>query len=210
MKKICKKCHIEKDIKQFYKKTSNKDGRRSECIKCSKSNNSAYYIKKQDKIKERQKTYYENNIEWAQEYNKRYKQQNKESLKEKQREYRRTSIRKRARNIWEKDKKKNDQGYKIACSLRTRISKFIKNNKIGSAVDDLGCTIEFLKLYIEKKFYGDMSWGNYGEWHIDHILPLSSFDLTNREQFVRACHYTNLQPLWWWENLSKGAKLNEK
>lgn len=52
-----------------------------------------------------------------------------------------------------------------------------------------------------------MSWYNYGEWHLDHIIPLVSFDLTNRWQFARACHYTNYQPLWWWDNISKGAKI---
>jgi hypothetical protein len=54
-----------------------------------------------------------------------------------------------------------------------------------------------------------MSWGNYGfrGWHIDHIIPLASFDLTDREQFLKACHHTNLQPMWAKENLSKGSKL---
>ena len=53
-----------------------------------------------------------------------------------------------------------------------------------------------------------MNWKNYGfrGWHIDHIKPLSSFDLSDRNQLLEACHYTNLQPLWWYENLSKGVK----
>jgi hypothetical protein len=52
-----------------------------------------------------------------------------------------------------------------------------------------------------------MTWDNYGERHVDHIRPLSSFDLTVREEFLQACHFTNLQPLWAEENISKGAKL---
>ena len=51
-----------------------------------------------------------------------------------------------------------------------------------------------------------MSWDNYGQWHIDHIKPLAEFDLTNRPQFLAACHYTNLQPLWASANHKKGAR----
>jgi len=91
------------------------------------------------------------------------------------------------------------------------------NQKAGSAVKDLGCSVAELKQYLEKRFYAhsktgkQMAWDNwnlYG-WHIDHIQPLASFDLTNRKQFLEACHYTNLQPLWAEENLRKGAKTND-
>ena len=53
-----------------------------------------------------------------------------------------------------------------------------------------------------------MSWDNRGQfgWHIDHVIPLNKFDLTNANEFKTACHYTNLQPLWWQANLSKGRK----
>lgn len=60
--------------------------------------------------------------------------------------------------------------------------------------------------YLEAKFTDGMSWKNYGKWHIDHIKPLASFDLTDPEQVKAACHFTNLQPLWASDNISKGAK----
>ena len=83
-------------------------------------------------------------------------------------------------------------------------------------ISDLGSSIEELKLYLEKQFYNHpttneiMSWDNYGfyGWHMDHIKPLSSFDLTNRDQFLKACCYINLQPLWAEDNLFKGNKNN--
>ena len=87
------------------------------------------------------------------------------------------------------------------------MSRAIKTNaKAGSAVRDLGCTIPELKAHLEAQFQPGMTWDNWSlkGWHIDHIKPLTSFDLTNREQFLQACHYTNLQPLWASENLSKG------
>jgi len=59
---------------------------------------------------------------------------------------------------------------------------------------------------LEKKFVGGMSWENYGKWHIDHIIPLSSAN--NEDEIYKLCYYTNLQPLWSEENLKKGKKIN--
>ena len=83
------------------------------------------------------------------------------------------------------------------------------NYKNGSAVKDLGCSIDELKTYLESKFQLGMTWDNWSKdgWHIDHIKPLSSFDLTDKKQLLEACHYTNLQPLWATDNLSKGDKI---
>ena len=78
--------------------------------------------------------------------------------------------------------------------------------KNGSAVEDLGCSVPEFKDYIAGKFQIGMSWDNQGKWHLDHIKPLSAFDLNDRKQFLEACHYTNYQPLWASENLRKGAK----
>lgn len=100
-----------------------------------------------------------------------------------------------------------DENFRLARNLRKRLRTSLKLNfKSGSAIGDLGCTIDELKLYLQSKFQEGMSWNNYGRygWHIDHIVPLSKFDLTDREQLKTACHYTNLQPLWWNDNLRKG------
>ena len=91
--------------------------------------------------------------------------------------------------------------------LRTRLNKVIKRNqKNGSSIKDLGCSIEDLKKHLESQFQPGMTWKNHGKWHIDHIIPLSKFDLTVKEQFLKAVHYTNLQPLWAKDNLKKGNR----
>lgn len=99
---------------------------------------------------------------------------------------------------------KEDIQYKLAKRLRTRLYHALKHGwKSGSAVEDLGCSILELIQYLERKFTDEMSWENYGKWHIDHIIPLTLFDLSDREQLLKACHYTNLQPLWGFDNIRK-------
>jgi len=107
---------------------------------------------------------------------------------------------------------KTDLQRKLSAHLRTRLYMAVKKGtKRGSAVRDLGCSVSELKDYLEGKFRSGMSWDNWRHsgWHIDHIKPLASFDLTNREEFLIACNYTNLQPMWAKENLSKSDKLVE-
>jgi hypothetical protein len=100
---------------------------------------------------------------------------------------------------------KSDPTLKLVRNLRVRLWDAIKHNfKAGSAVRDLGCSIQFLKQYIEKKFYNGMTWDNWNEiWELDHIKELHTFDLTDREQFLEAVHYTNLQPLLIADHLKK-------
>lgn len=109
-----------------------------------------------------------------------------------------------------REKHRTDIHYRLARNLRNRLNMALKrSSRSGSAVRDLGCTIVELKFYLEGKFQDRMTWENWGMngWVIDHEVPLSFFDLTNREQFLKACHYSNLQPMWVKENVSKGAKL---
>jgi hypothetical protein len=107
----------------------------------------------------------------------------------------------------ERDRKAKAEQVKIANRLRARFkAAFRSNAKRGSAVRDLGCTIAHLIVWLESLFQIGMSWANYGAWHIDHKVPLSSFDLTRPEQVRAACHWSNLQPLWARDNLCKGAK----
>ena len=106
---------------------------------------------------------------------------------------------------------KTDIGFKLIRNLRNRLWYAIRGKrKVGSAAQDLGCSIDYLKKYIESKFTSGMTWKNYGVkgWHLDHIVPLSAFNLMNREEFLKAFHYNNLQPLWAIDNIKKSNKLS--
>lgn len=114
-------------------------------------------------------------------------------------------------NEYRKNRRKNDIQYKLSLVLRERLNQALRTNqKKGSAIRDLGCTIAELKVYLEKQFTKGMSWANHGEWHIDHIIPLGALDLQKREELLRGVHYTNLQPLWALENIVKRKKIYAK
>lgn len=96
---------------------------------------------------------------------------------------------------------------RLAKNLRHRLRKAMLGETRGiSAVRDLGISIESFRAYIEKLFSPGMSWSNYGKWHLDHIRPLTVFDLSDDAQVRRACHYTNIQPLWARDNQAKYCK----
>ena len=110
---------------------------------------------------------------------------------------------------YSKERSKKDLNYRIRGNLRSRLKAALKNNsKKGKTLSYLGCSIEELKEHLEKQFQSGMTWNNYGiyGWHIDHIIPLAKWDLTNEEEIKKACNYKNLQPLWAKDNWSKQAK----
>lgn len=115
-------------------------------------------------------------------------------------------VKKRINPNWQK---MSIDAKKIAHSVRSRLSQVIKN-KNTKTLQLLGVSWQEFIQYLESKFQPGMTWENYGRrgWHIDHIRPLSSFDLSDPGQLKQACHYTNLQPLWWIDNIKKGDKLS--
>lgn len=102
-----------------------------------------------------------------------------------------------------------DPSKRLKSLLRNRLFNALAGRtKPGSAVRDLGCSVEDLVKHLEAQFQPGMTWDNWSQegWHVDHIRPLATFDLADRAQFLEACHFTNLQPMWAKENLSKGAR----
>ena len=137
----------------------------------------------------------------------KYREENRERLKQQAREWRK--FHKDPRPFRTRmDKIKANPVRLLASRLRSRLyiafkhSGYVKPQGLGSL---LGTTLADAKAHLEAKFDAGMSWDNYGQWHIDHVVPFAS--AKSLEEVVRLCHYTNLQPLWAKDNLSKGAKL---
>jgi hypothetical protein len=106
----------------------------------------------------------------------------------------------------------NDIDFKLRGVLRARVRAAITRtggDKSHKTMGLIGCSIERLRQHLEAKFTDGMTWDNHGEWHIDHIKPCAAFDLTCERQQRECFNYTNLQPLWAVDNLTKGAKCNE-
>lgn len=190
--KICKKCHSEY-IKQW--KINN-----PEKVKIIKQKSKKYYLENKEYINDRNNNNWSKNKHKYSETKKQYRNKNKEKISKYRREY----LKKRL---------KNDINYKIKKNLRTRIHELFykKIKKSRRTMELVGCSVEFLKLHLESKFQQGMSWGNYGinGWHIDHIVPCASFDLTKEEEQRKCFHYTNLQPLWAKDNIRKSDNLPE-
>ena len=112
---------------------------------------------------------------------------------------------------WEYNKQKTDINYKISCNLRCRLNSALRTQKVSknnNFVKYLGCDIEMFRDHIQKQFKSDMNWENHGDlWEIDHIYPLSKFDLSKEENIYKACSYKNMQPLYKSENKSKSNKI---
>lgn len=179
-----------------------------------------YRLKNKDKLKQYHRDYYLKNrdivLTRVKEYRKKHpetmekwRKNNVEKTRQNRKKNSQTDKYKINRNKHTKERKQNDIQYKIKMILRSRINRAIRAEyKTGSAVRDLGCSIQELKLYIESKFRKGMTWQNHGQfgWHFDHIKQLKDFDLTDKKQFKKAVHYTNLQPMWWKDNLDKRFK----
>jgi len=152
-----------------------------------------FYQNNKEKIKLKHKKHYENNREKILKRNTVYNKNHKNEIQNYRKNHRQEA------NEYVNNKLKININFKLAYNLRNRLRMAIyRNQKLGSAVKDLDCSIPFLKLHLESKFKPGMTWDNWSPtgWHIDHIIPLNSFDLSNRKEFLKACHYTNLQPLW--------------
>jgi len=184
--KKCNQCLQEYPLDNFSKKKASKDGLQYKCKSCEKENN------KIARQKNPTSKYYHQNKEYYKTYSKKWMEDNNDRWKEYYGEWQKE---------YQKNKYHSDPLYKLRMCVGARIRMSLKSQnkiKLGKTIEYLGCTYIQLKEYIENQFSKNMSWDNYGEWEIDHIIPLSKGG---------KFHYTNLQPLWKEDNRKKSNKI---
>lgn len=190
--KICSKCKEEKEVCEFNKRKTSKDGYRNYCKICHLEYSKKYVKDNYEKYKKYQDSYHLINSKSLSKKSSEYYQNNKEKV-----------------NKYIKNKYYTDNFFKLKHNIRCRINQFLQKNKItkkNKTFDIVGCSPEFLKEQLEQKFTKGMSWDLMGKYiHIDHIIPLSSAK-TEDELYI-LCHYTNLQPLWAKDNMRKSDKI---
>ena len=200
--------------KQYYLK--NKDKIKQYLFK-NKDKIKQYLFKNKDKLRKQHKKYELKNKDKRKQQHKQWRLKNKNKYDEYQEQYKiknRDKLKKdrlKNRDILRKYKirrLKNNLNYRLRSRLSTRIYMAVKKyKKSKSTMQLVGCSLDYLKDYLESQFDDEMSWNNYGEWHIDHIIPCTSFDLSKPKQQQVCFHYSNLQPLWAIDNMSKGNRI---
>jgi hypothetical protein len=198
--KVCTCCKTEKPLEAFYvvgPKTKRKH--HSWCKECCRAKDRAYYktVAPEERRKRYRAKYAKNKA--------RYQSYNRKGAKKYKAWYRE----------WASNRYKTDVKHRLTIQMRSRLQAALKGTaKAASTMKLLGCSAADLKTYLESLWLPGMSWENHGTyrvggemtWHIDHIKPCVSFDLTDPEQQRKCFHYTNLQPLWAVDNLVKKAK----
>jgi len=221
---ICYKCNIEKECDNFFKNKRKKQGFSSICKECQKiymtqyrldnvekikNLNKRYKIENKDYLKEKDKIYTRKNKEKIRKYQKEYKENNKEKINKLNRERRKATgyekNRRQYKNEWVKNDRRKRPWYYAHRDLLNRLVRNLYKKK-KSTIKELGYSDIELKESIELLFLDGMSWENYGEWHIDHKIPLSLFKIDDPASVVNAL--SNLQPLWKEDNLRKYNKLD--
>jgi hypothetical protein len=189
MIKRCTGCKQEKAFQEFNKCKSGKFGLHNHCRVCQKKCRQKYYLNNREKEKTYQKTYGQSQT--GIENRKKNYIKNKDKLLAINRKLRATPHARKLANIARKKKLETDVGFRMSQNLRNRVRVALKGaTKSQHTLDLLGCSIEFFKSYLEAKFLPGMTWDNYGYygWHLDHILPCDSFDLTNPKEQEKCFH----------------------
>lgn len=182
---------------------------RNECKECVSNYNKLYRENNKQKIAYIRNNYYLKNKQREIDRAVKWGKDNKERRKEIRLKWDRDN--KEKKNSYSSNREKYDISFKIRRRLSTRIRQAMMGGKNFRTKNYIGCSLDDLRTYLQSKFKEGMTWDNYGYngWHIDHIKPLSLFDLSLEEEKIKAFNYTNLQPLWKDENFKKGNKYEQ-
>ena len=184
MEKVCIKCFESKELIEFTKSKTSKFGYRNICKICTNN------AKNHEKYKPKQKEYREKNRETKIKYMSEYN--NIPEVKERVKKW--FIINKERVNTLKRHRRKNNPHIEAWRRLLTHSLKRLGKEKETHTIDSLGYSALDLKKHISSLFTEGMSWDNYGEWHIDHIKPVSSFNKSTPTNIVNSL--INLQPLW--------------
>jgi hypothetical protein len=215
--KVCSKCKEDKKVCEFGNSKSSKDGLLCCCKKCNSERGKNYVKENYKKVLESHKKWRDKNPEWVYNRHKKWREENPDKVKElkknwlnnnpeKIKEYRENY--KSRKHQQRKERRLKDPIFLLINNMRSRLYKYLTKMQItkkNKTFEIVGCSPLELKEYLEKQFVDGMSWKNRSEWHIDHIIPLSS--AKTEEELYKLCYYTNLQPLWSFENIEKSNKI---
>tara|TARA_B110000008_G_scaffold43335_2_gene40945 strand:- start:6326 stop:6991 length:666 start_codon:yes stop_codon:yes gene_type:complete len=204
--KFCKGCNQTKELTEFGKRSKAPDGLQYKCKVCRRAADKKWARNNPEKKRANDRKWRENNREKERAKSRKWRENNREKYRASSRKSNKRPEAKKRINARLRERRKTDPQFRLARNLRSRLRKALKGkNKSASTISLLGCSIPHLKDHLEKQFLPGMTWENHGPvWHVDHMMPCASFDLIDPEQQRQCCHYTNLQPLWGPENISKG------
>lgn len=172
--KVCITCNKEKEANDYYIADSNTGRRSNQCKTCKSEYNKTFEMKNKERRRKQKEIYWENT---------------KDQIREKRTTYMNT-------------KRKSDESFRIANNMRSILS-YLVTGRQQTTSKDFGGPRDIIRMHLESQFVDGMSWANYGEWEIDHIVPVSSYDQTDKVQLSKCWHYSNIRPVWQKENRQK-------
>jgi hypothetical protein len=219
--KLCRYCKLIKPLSNFNKNKGYKDGYLNKCKSCCKK----YYEDRKTHHYALVKNNYENNKERHLEKVKKWQEENREYINEYNKEWRiknpnyhteyNKTYSKNNPNYWneyQKHRRKNDPLFKLSLSTRSLIGNSFKRacdgkyNKSSKTEEILSCSMDGFIEYLKSLFIEGMTLENYGDWELDHIIPL--YTAQTEDDIINLNHYTNFQPLWKIDNRKKGKNLD--
>lgn len=177
--RVCRACGECKPLELFYNDKKGSQGKSTRCVPCTRAASAEWYSSNQVRASSASLKWRENN---------------------------RDKVRQYTSDHWYRNKMRPE--FRLRYSMRTAVARSLRSGRTTGAYRYLGYSLDSLREHLEKQFTSGMSWENYGEWHIDHIVPLSSFSIKtiNDADFAAAWALSNLRPMWASDNVKKHAK----